>query len=84
MEHHNVDDTWYEDLVVGLPKPLVQGGFVKVPDGPGLGIELNEDAVKRHLKEGEQYFAPTPEWNEERSWDRLWSATSPATPRDRG
>lgn len=80
MEHHNVDDAWYEELVTGVPKPLVQDGFVKVPDGPGLGIELNEEAVKRHLKEGERYFAPTPEWNEERSWDRLWSASSPAEP----
>jgi L-alanine-DL-glutamate epimerase-like enolase superfamily enzyme len=77
MEHHNVDDAWYDDLITGVPKPLVQGGFVKVPDGPGLGIALNEDAVKAHLKAGEQYFAPTPEWNDERSWDRLWSATSP-------
>jgi hypothetical protein len=29
--------------------------------------------VKAHLKPGTAYFAPTPEWNEERSWDRLWS-----------
>ena len=73
MEHHNVDDAWYDDLVTGVPKPLVKDGFIAVPDGPGLGIELNEAEVRRHLKTGEQYFAPTPEWNDERSWDRTWS-----------
>ena len=29
--------------------------------------------MKAHLKPGTQYFAPTPEWDDERSWDRLWS-----------
>ena len=47
MEHHNVDDAWYDDLVTGVPKPLMdQDGFIPVPDGPGLGIELNEEAIK--------------------------------------
>jgi L-alanine-DL-glutamate epimerase-like enolase superfamily enzyme len=73
MEHHNADDAWYDQLIAGVPKPLVQDGFIKVPDGPGLGIELNEAEVKRHLGADERYFAPTPEWNDERSWDRLWS-----------
>ncbi|MDZ7721813.1 MAG: mandelate racemase/muconate lactonizing enzyme family protein [candidate division KSB1 bacterium] len=73
MEHHNVDDDWYDDLVTGVPKPLVQDGYVPVPNGPGLGIELNEKAIKKHLKGDDQYFAPTPEWDDEESWDRLWS-----------
>ena len=37
-----------------------------------IGVPLNEDAVKRHLLEP-GYFAPTPEWDKERSHDRLWS-----------
>lgn len=44
-----------------------------VPDKPGLGIELNPKMITDHLIEGEANVAPTPEWNEERSWDRLWS-----------
>jgi len=32
-----------------------------------------EEVVKAHLKPGTQYFAPTTEWDNERSWDRLWS-----------
>jgi L-alanine-DL-glutamate epimerase-like enolase superfamily enzyme len=73
LEHHSVDVPWWEDLVTGLPKPLVKDGFIQVPDTPGLGIELNEKEVKRRLVKGEKYFAPTPEWDKERSNDRLWS-----------
>jgi L-alanine-DL-glutamate epimerase-like enolase superfamily enzyme len=73
LEHHSVDVPWWEDLVTGVPKPIFQKGFATAPDRPGLGIELNEEVVKAHLAPGTQYFAPTPEWDKERSWDRLWS-----------
>jgi L-alanine-DL-glutamate epimerase-like enolase superfamily enzyme len=73
LEHHSVEVPWWEELVTGIEKPLNKEGFVAVPEKPGLGIELNPEVIKEHLVEGEAYFAPTPEWNEERSWDRLWS-----------
>jgi L-alanine-DL-glutamate epimerase-like enolase superfamily enzyme len=80
MEHHNVDDAWYDDLVSGVAKPIMDSeGFIPVPNGPGLGIELNGDAVKSQLEDPEkEYFAPTPEWDDERAWDRLWSRDAPA------
>lgn len=80
MEHHNVDDTWYDDLVTGVSKPLVDNeGFIRVPDGPGLSIELNEEAIKENMKDpAKEYFPPTPEWDNERSWDRLWSFSTPS------
>ncbi len=73
LEHHSVDVAWWEDLVTGIEKPIVKNGFAKVPDTPGLGIELNEAVVKEHLLRGTGCFDPTPEWDEERSHDRLWS-----------
>ena len=73
LEHHGVDVPWWEDLVTGPEKPLVKAGFASVPDRPGLGIELNEPVIREHLVPGEKYFAPTDEWNQERSNDRLWS-----------
>ena len=73
LEHHSVDVPWWEDLVTGPTKPINQRGFATPPDRPGLGIELVEEVVKAHLKPGTQYFAPTTEWDNERSWDRLWS-----------
>jgi L-alanine-DL-glutamate epimerase-like enolase superfamily enzyme len=73
LEHHAVDSPRFEDLVTGIEKPIVQNGYVKVPENPGIGVELNEEVVKEFLIEGEKLFAPTPEWNEIRAWDRLWS-----------
>ncbi len=73
LEHHSVDKAWWEELVTGLEKPLVRDGYVQVPDKPGVGLELNEEAVKDHLHRNEELFAPTEEWDERRSWDREWS-----------
>jgi L-alanine-DL-glutamate epimerase-like enolase superfamily enzyme len=72
LEHHGVDVKWWEDLVTGIEKPIVRNGHVKVPETPGLGVEPNEEVIKEHLFEP-GYFEPTPEWNEKRAWDRLWS-----------
>ena len=73
LEHHDVDTEWWEDLVKDIDKPLVKDGYVKVPDAPGLGVDINEGVVKEHLRENEEYFAPTDDWNEDQSWDRTWS-----------
>jgi L-alanine-DL-glutamate epimerase-like enolase superfamily enzyme len=72
LENHSVDIPWWNDLVHGLPNPIVQDGFITVPDTPGLGITLNDDVVQAHLAEP-GYFEPTPEWDNERAHDRLWS-----------
>jgi L-alanine-DL-glutamate epimerase-like enolase superfamily enzyme len=69
LEHHSLDVPWWNDLVT--PRPEIVDGFAVVPDRPGLGVEANPEVIKEHI-EGE-YFAPTPEWDHERSWDRLWS-----------
>ena len=73
LEHHSVDVEWWEDLVTGIDKPFHADGFARVPEGPGLGINLNLDVVKEHLGQGQELFAPTDEWNSDRSNDRLWS-----------
>lgn len=74
LEHHSVDLNYWEDLVTGLEQPMIENGFANVPEQPGLGIELNEEVVKQHLaKDDDSFFRPTPEWDEIRSWDRLWS-----------
>ena len=73
LEHHSVDVDYWLDLVK-TKHPMIEKGFANVPETPGLGVELNEDVVKKHLDpEHSAYFAPTPEWNIDRSWDRLWS-----------
>jgi hypothetical protein len=49
-------------------QPMVTKGFANVPlDSPGLGIELNDEEVKKHLHpKAPGYFEPTPEWNDKR------------------
>ena len=74
LEHHSMDVAWWESLVRTTGgNPLVDKGFAVVPDSPGLGVELNEEVVRQHLRKDSEYFKPTPEWDKERSNDRLWS-----------
>ena len=73
LENHSLDVSWWGDMVEGVEKPIVNHGWITVPEKPGLGVTLNEDVVKAHLMPGTSYFPPTPEWDKERSWDRLWS-----------
>jgi L-alanine-DL-glutamate epimerase-like enolase superfamily enzyme len=63
MENHAVDIPWWADLVRGPSKPIVDRGYIAVPDTPGLGVQLNEDVVKEHIRKG-GYFAPTPQYDD--------------------
>ncbi|MCP4974686.1 MAG: mandelate racemase/muconate lactonizing enzyme family protein [Maribacter sp.] len=76
LEHHSVDLPWWEDLVktVGNFK-MIDKGFATVPlTAPGLGIELNEEVLKKHIDPRDKsYFAPTKEWDKLRSHDRTYS-----------
>ena len=47
---------WWYDIVEGLPKPIVKDGFIEVTDKPGLGVELNEKATRKHLPEDDDFF----------------------------
>ncbi|MCC7176007.1 MAG: mandelate racemase/muconate lactonizing enzyme family protein [Bryobacterales bacterium] len=64
LERDNVylDLPWWQDLVTGIPKPIIQNGYIPVPEKPGLGVELNEEVVKQHLRVP-GYFEPTPEFD---------------------
>ncbi|WP_205573365.1 mandelate racemase/muconate lactonizing enzyme family protein [Flavisolibacter nicotianae] len=76
LEHHSIDLPWWEDLVKTTDgRKLITKGFANLPlTAPGLGIELNDDVVKAHLHATDKsYFAPTPQWNEKRSHDRVFS-----------
>ncbi len=53
---YNIPDTvstpLKDDLAVKVPR--YEGGFLYPPDGPGIGVELNEDAVKKHATPGKK------------------------------
>jgi hypothetical protein len=63
MENHAVDMPWWDNLVTGPKKPIIQEGYIPVPDTPGLGVELNEEVVKEHLRYP-GYFEPTPMYDD--------------------
>lgn len=74
LEHHFNEVPYWNDFITGLPKPIIQNGYIPVPEGPGLGFEVNEEVIKEHLAAEDQgFFEPTPQWDESGSWDRLWS-----------
>ncbi len=75
LEHDSFDSPWWEDLVIGPVKPIVEHGFTRVTDAPGLGIEdLNEELIREHgpVKEKNVWIS-TDDWNGETSLDRQWS-----------
>lgn len=75
LEYHSADVPWWDDMVTGLPKPIVNKGYITVPDAPGLGIEsLNDEVLAEHIHpDFPGLWEPTDQWNDEWSYDRLWS-----------
>ena len=64
MECHAVDFlSWWQQLVTGVPQPVINKGYITVPDAPGLGVELNEPVVKEHLRLP-GYFDPSTKWDD--------------------
>ncbi len=72
MENHSVDIPWWDSLIDGVEKPILNKGYIKVPEGPGLGFTINEEAFKQHLAD-DKFFEPTPQWDKERSADNLYT-----------
>ena len=77
LENHALDLPFWAGLVTGLPEPLMEGGYVKVPDVPGLGVDLDYDGIEANLR-FPGLFEPTDEWNTpklgfwqpDRRWDK--------------
>ncbi len=76
-EFHSVEVPWWDDIIISskLPKPLLNNGFIAVPDAPGLGIdELNDEIISQHIHpEVPGLWESTDQWNNNVSNDRLWS-----------
>jgi len=47
---------WWYDIVDGVPDPIVKDSFIEVWDRPGMGIELNEKAARKYLREEDGDF----------------------------
>lgn len=75
LEHHAADVEHWSDLVTGVPNPLIEDGYIAVPDGPGLGFEGIDEAAFNHFLDpaDPNSFDDTGSWDAHRSHDRLWS-----------
>lgn len=77
LESHWLDLPFWKDLATGLAEPFVEEGYVRVPEAPGLGVDLNYPAIEANLR-FPGLFEPTEEWNTpklgfwqpDRRWDK--------------
>jgi galactonate dehydratase len=47
----------YVESMAASNPPEVRNGQLKVPEGPGLGLDLNEDVLRGNLAPGEEYWS---------------------------
>ncbi|MDQ3911325.1 MAG: mandelate racemase/muconate lactonizing enzyme family protein [Actinomycetota bacterium] len=56
LEWHGMSVPFWEDMVLGSDGPIIQDGFIRVPEAPGLGVEVNEEVAREYTLEGEPFF----------------------------
>lgn len=56
LEFHASDVPFWNDLVDGIPKPIIQDGSIRLSEKPGLGVTLNEDVARKYARKGEPFF----------------------------
>lgn len=75
LEHHAADVAHWSDLVVGLDNPIIQDGYITVPETPGLGFEdVNLELMRSCLDQSRPIFFDddTSSWDADRALDRTW------------
>lgn len=71
IEYHQADNKTFLDRVKRSDRPgdpIIDKGFIAVPNGPGLGFEINMDVLKAGIREG-GLFEPTTQWDNETDFD---------------
>jgi len=56
LEFHASDVPFWDDLVDGISKPIIQDGSIRLPERAGLGVTLNEELARRYARKGEPFF----------------------------
>jgi gluconate/galactonate dehydratase len=56
LEYHASDVPFWNDLLKGVSGPLICNGHIVVPEGPGLGFELNDELARKFARRGEPFF----------------------------
>jgi L-alanine-DL-glutamate epimerase-like enolase superfamily enzyme len=63
LENHALDLPFWADLATVLDDPLIEGGYIRVPEKPGLGVDLNAEGIRENLRPPSRLFESTDEWN---------------------
>jgi L-alanine-DL-glutamate epimerase-like enolase superfamily enzyme len=45
----------WDELVIS-DKPVIKNGYIEVPSKPGLGVEINPDGVRKHMRPNSKFF----------------------------
>ncbi|WP_248908959.1 mandelate racemase/muconate lactonizing enzyme family protein [Halocatena marina] len=53
VEYHSYELPWWSDMV---EEPVIEDGYIEIPEQPGLGLTLDLDVVSDHLVAGETLF----------------------------
>jgi len=53
VEYHSYELGWWSDLV---EEDVIEDGYIEIPEEPGLGLTIDEDAVAEHMVKGETLF----------------------------
>lgn len=58
VEYRGGDCPWWEDVVTltEADGPILEDGHIGVPDGPGLGLDIDPDGGREHLADGSDYI----------------------------
>ena len=56
LEFHAAHVPFWNDLVRGLEGPLIQDGYIHLPERPGLGVQVNEEVARKYARKGEPFF----------------------------
>jgi L-alanine-DL-glutamate epimerase-like enolase superfamily enzyme len=56
FEYPSASDPWWEDIVIGLPNPVVKDSMIALLEAPGLGLDIDAEGAKKYLKEEDQGF----------------------------
>ncbi len=70
-EWHQPQPDWYKDITDAWP--IVEKGYMNVPTGPGLGIKVNEAAMRPLCREGEFFTDPTTYWDTQTGGDKTYT-----------
>ena len=59
LEWHAASVPFFDDLLEG-GAPVIVGGYVTLPQGPGIGAEPNLEALRRYARPGEPFLGEPP------------------------